>query len=77
MTSKTISQIVEAARAAVNIEALDHFDSAEPQLTSRAERGEFPVFGYTTAQRFESAEAWLEWKLTNLVEELNAEVESD
>lgn len=40
----------------------------DAKITEQVEIGQFPHFGYTTTQTFESAEAWETWKRGEVAE---------
>lgn len=57
----------------LNDDQFTRFEVAEAEAEAKAESGSFPRFGYSTNQTFETAEEWLNWKLFQIVEQLENE----
>lgn len=57
---------IRNAETIVDVWALE--DMLDADIRDQAESNNYPHFGYTTAQEFESAEAWETWKRHELAE---------
>lgn len=68
------SEIRNIAVATLSNELFNEFEARSANIEARAERGDFPKFGHTTAQVFETAEEWMLWKLQDTLEDLQAEM---